>query len=370
MKLNEKMGIPDNIINAAEDLKADIRLGLLNTNIDFDKPTLLTKSKVKIVDLEVDLPVFIEVQKHPKYYNHVYSMGFNFNPNEYYMKKNRLKSKSLSKDFRITIYVASSEYDGIDPFKIIEGISVETLAHELKHLYDNYMGTTDLSNVSKYVSYRPNFPLESVREFLFLLYYTSLEESLVRPTEFYVNLKEKEITKKTFKSYLKESEIIETLEKAENITLEKLIRNIQRDPLLDSFIDSMPTDYKSVGDKVDNVINLLYINLANIRIDSSYNFINDFLGKSKNFFDDRLEADVFLENLQKEMRRYEKNPKLFFEKLIKKVNFGSTKMKRKLYKIYDMIPESHNESKILDWNLFLELKGNSITFDKSKWSKD
>lgn len=49
-------------------------------------------------------------------------------------------------------------------------------------------------------------------------------------------------------------------------------------------------------------------------------------------------------------QKYEKNPQKYFEYLEKKLNFVADKMKRKLYKLYDMVKDTTNKS-IINWDL-------------------
>lgn len=380
MRLNEKMGVPEGIDEVAKELLNEIKLSLRNTELFFDEDILLTNFNLKINEFNLELPVFINIKFNPEYDNFLYQFSATRQPDKIEFKGNKLKQIGL-KNIKLFIYAATKK---IDVDKIIDGIKVDIIAHELKHFYDAYYRSIDSESSADYSSYSVNFGLKSISDFLYLLYYTTIEENLVRPTEFYTKLKEENITKKDFREFIQKSGIFEKLNKSENFTLDKLISDIENDPNLDDVLDKIiKQGYESKGDKIEDIINLIYINILNLKLEaikgelSRYvlsksrggNIFDKILGKMNK--DEEKKADNYFKGILSKSLKYENNPRVFFEKLIKKLNFDAKKTKRKLLKIYDMIPDNkkneNDNSQILNWELFLELKGKPLTTSIKKF---
>ena len=390
--INEKMGVPDNIELVAKRIHRRILTYLNRKNIDiFFGENLLLYTVFRIGNLDLNISVKINLDKIDQPLTQVHSMSMAMGA-EFEMSGEKLRKRSIMDDPSLVINIVC---DRIDIEKIRNELSdvavVSHIAHELKHLYDNYYRNPSVIGYSKYQSFQFNIGLPSVAEFLFLLYYTTVEENLVRPVEFYTDMVENNITKKDFRDYIKSSEIIKWLSKGETMTLDMLKETIKSDPMLKYFLEQLyaSEDYESVGDPVDDVLNIVLINIINNDIKSldrqidgykrrlvrenpvlrSGNVINIIMNQPLVVDPSNEEKlrKIFVDRLNK-FQKYENNREKYFENLIKDLNFTSMKMKRKLYKLYDMLPEETKNESILNWELFNKINSKPIV-TKIDWEK-
>jgi hypothetical protein len=119
-------------------------------------------------------------------------------------------------------------------------------------------------------------------------------------------------------------------------------------------------------EKVEKVLELVYINLANIKVetfddmvsnteDMFKGFLKQMMGSVPSFLDD--DSDNKMEQLRKKfisgVIKYEKNPLKFFQVECEKFNYIATKMLKKIGKLYAMAKDDEQpvSESILNWEL-------------------
>lgn len=374
----EALGVPDSILDAAEEFY-EIFLGKLKgintkeSEYDFNgnaDVTLGDRKKVKIegYTLNVEVHEIDDFRETAKIASMAMGQQFNFDRN-IYMKKIK---ETTTANFSMT-YVVNPDWTPNELYNELysdRDDHVSSIAHELKHFYDKQVKPVDLVGYDadyQAIQESPRFGIPIIDEkFLRFLYYSTMAESLVRPTEVASNMRNKNITKSQFKEFLKQNRTYQGLTELKNFTYEKLVEGIYDSmDRVDEVMKIAGNDPNSMTDeeKVDKLLKLVYVNLGNSKIKLFDQYTAD---KSlKNLFGfmsifGNMDTDTRMDDIRKQFVRYvikyEKNPKQFFKDEIKKFNMVGDKMIRKIAKLYDMAKnDAPVTESIIDWELHSKL---------------
>ena len=124
-------------------------------------------------------------------------------------------------------------------------------------------------------------------------------------------------------------------------------------------IDEDPTQM-SDEEKIKSVLELAYINLVNLKVENFDNYFYDATEKLRNLFglDNKNEGkEKIRRNFVNHVSKYQNREMDFFKDECERFNYVSTKLMKKISKIYSLIPDEKgqtNES-ILDWELHQKL---------------
>lgn len=392
MRINEKLGVPEGLNQEAENLykkliKSLSRFILSSREIptlDDENTTssiILARYDIRIQKLHLKRVPFKLNFNYKKDIDKPYLLSAGFIPKYFYKyKDSKIYSESdIEKSgLSLTIVINNNQtkLDLVDLIK--EKLDVETISHELMHLFDYYKNNKrGILKKSEYISYtsnKDNFP-KSIRDFLFLLYYTSSFENTVRPTELYHQMLKNKVKKSEFLNFMKDNEIIKLLKKAEYFSINDFKKELNADDEVKEYVDKITKDgYIRIGEYADDMLNLLMINLieGNLKnIDSSLDsyvseegsldiLISEIVGKpTDKVIELNKRRSEFFDKMSKNYKKYEGNHHKYFEDVVKGINFTGRKMKIKLYKLYDMIHTDNtftkinkNERFILDFNSF------------------
>jgi hypothetical protein len=230
---------------------------------------------------------------------------------------------------------------------------ISSFSHELKHAYDSVKKPSEsIKDRSKYAAYSSvGFGLKPIDEFIFNLYYTTVIESLVRPTEVMSLLKQNKVKRKNFIDFLLNNETYNTLKKINNFSFDNLKMRLSQDiPAIDEILERLNEEgeYNTNEEKIDRILYLTYINLGNdmgrtFHIALTNNPFESIFGLS----DER--KVTMLNDFVNEISKFNDNPNGFFEYEEKKFKFVSNKMMKKLSKLYAMLPE--DKKSIKNWDL-------------------
>jgi hypothetical protein len=366
--INEKLGVPKGIneesIKIYNSILKDIERFNRDEEIDEDLfegnriSMTIGVYDITILDLEVKYPVMLNLfynkgKQSPIYFSAGQSARFSV--------KDDLRAHSDVKDGSLSINVAvfsgNKQSEVVDVIK--NNLKQRHIAHEIMHIYDEFKTKSrSLKQRGEYGAFNiQSFPM-ILKEILYLLYYTTTIENSVRPVEMYQDMIWNNVKKSQFKSYIEESEIINTLKKAENFTLEGYKKILDSSNEIEEFLkDAKSKGYKSIGKNSDDALNILRINIMNKTLKDVDNFIKGYIMSS--YFDGEVDVDKANQKFNSIVKSYEKfkDNDEYFEFLIKSLNFAGKKMKKKLYKLYDMIEE---KKVIVDWNTYCEITGSEI----------
>jgi len=213
---------------------------------------------------------------------------------------------------------------------------VESISHELKHVYDHFKRLYDSPQErAEYQStIQLGFGLEPLDRFVHDIYYSSGNENLVRSTEVASAIKNNQISQKEFLDFLKNNDTYRNLKRISEFKLEKFKQDILSDQKkLDKILKKMKMKPEKMSDeqKLQAIFNLLYVTISNARINNfqeilTHSFFEQLLG----FEGEKLK--MFTKFVNKNQRF--QNSEDFVKYYEKYFNYIGNQMLRKISKLY------------------------------------
>jgi hypothetical protein len=404
MKLNERLGVPEGINKQATDLYKKLFISLdkllLNDKISIPKLSdenpnftiVIARYNLKINNLELKrIPFLLRLHNENVDVPRLFSAGYS-NKNKRYISNNNdiiqdqdIEDSILS--LNVAINSSSTKEQIINEIK--NELTPDTIAHELMHLYEaSKRRHTSIISSAEYHSYsQKGFP-DIISDFLFLLYFTTSVENIVRPTQLYHQLLDNNITKNQFKDFLKKSDIIKNLEDAQNFSLKEFKDKLNNNDEVEKIIQRVVSEgYVRIGDNSEDILNILMNTIISSTVKEIESMLKSYVDNSVSIIDiitsritgtptasivkSQEEANHKFKELISKYKKYENNPNKYFEYLKKRLNFVGDKMKRKLYKLYDMVEDDKKQSTILNWNLHTKINSRNnesivLNFDTFK----
>jgi hypothetical protein len=382
--INEALGVPDNILNASEELFNIVAQNIKSINYKSDDYNFegdvdieLGYNKKIVID---HYELLVDVKNYDGYEGDVDIASMGMSQTFKFDKDIMMKKIKPSTNASLTItYVVPEEWEPNQLYDALMNNKNEhlaSIAHEIKHKYDKQSKRIDL--IGRDVKYTANQRISTFaipvidQKFFRYLYYISIAENLVRPTEVASKLKSENITKSQFRGFLENNRVYKELIEVKNFTYEKLIEGMyERMDRVDALLDHINEDTSQMTDqeKIKRVLELVYINLANIKLetfdemvsskeDSLKQFFKQLMGGVPSFISDDNEKNM--EQLRQKfinsVIKYEKDPLKFFQVECEKFNYVATKMLKKIGKLYAMAKDDEpvNES-IINWELHQKL---------------
>ena len=383
--INEALGVPDSILTAAEEM-FDIVVNDVKSidekedtyafsgDLDFE---LGDKKKIVIDGYELT----VNVEELDGYDGNVLvmsmGMGQSFNFDREVMMK-RIEP-STTAEIEITFGVS----ENWEPHELYDTIMKErvkylsSIAHELKHKYDKQAKELDL--VGRDAEYTATQRMSTFgipvidHKFFRYMYYISIAENLVRTTEVASELKSKNITKSQFKEFLENNNVYKEFVEIKNFTFNSLIEGMKEQMnRVDALLEHIGTDPENMSEneKIDEVLNLVYVNLVNLRMGIFNDMISDKADEIRNFLklmsknvpsfmedDDKEKMDNLRSKFLNYLIKFQNDPTGFFEAECEKFNYISTKMLKKISKLYAMAKDDEQpvSESIINWELHQKL---------------
>jgi hypothetical protein len=349
--LNERLGVPEGIIDVSKNLYNDIidiffkKLSKYKRTYNF---TIKPKLPYQIKDFTID-KVELEITLHETDQTDVVdfigmSVKSNFSKDFSGEKPKFINDiKSTSKiEFDLVVPEVwdvnmVKEYLQNKKVKIIS-----SFAHELKHEYDDFKSKTFslVERVNYNVARKMMGLLKPLNDFSYYLYFISKIESLVRTTEISTELDLMGVTKKQFLNFLLKNRTYKLLKDIQNFSFGNLKNNLlEYIKEIEKIFDEIEIDYSDMSDseKVDEILRLYVVNFSNKKFKDYLRYMTD------SFMDDILgfseKKENWIEKYKRTISKYENNEIKFFENSEKLFKFVSTKMIKKISKLYDMLSE-------------------------------
>jgi hypothetical protein len=384
--INEALGVPDNILDAAEMLYDIVETDIgsiynIEDNYEFDGRinfTLGDKKKIKIDSYE--LKVEIKEIEDEEGVLGIVEMGmggsFEFN-RDVYMKE---MEPSTTLELVITFAVGENwRPEGlVQKMEEERSEHVASLAHEIKHKYDKQSKKYSLMGpdaVYQATQKRGNFGIPVLdRVFFRYMYYIHGIENLVRPVEVASLMRSKNITKSQFREFIENSRVYKELIQIKNFTFDNFISKLkEQEERLDKLIEHIGEDPSnmSIDEKINRVLEIAYIDLVNNRMElfmgmtahAQDDFIKLFglhLGIIPPGFEDKVKGlqktDEIRQKFLSQTMKYEKNPTKFFEDEIENFQYIANRVIKKISKLYSMAKDEEQVSEsIINWELHQKL---------------
>lgn len=350
-EIDEAAGVPENIVETAEriySLVSDVVASSDFKNIQ-NKNGFLFKENFRISDLEFNLARFrfvfqVKEQEAPVMFEQM-NVRFEGKFDDSKLVYNRYKDLEL--DITNLLFInEEANYDNIKEYFINEKKEIiEFIAHELKHYYDFFkMGKYKLKDKAVYDANNVAvFNLVPVDNFIYLLYYSSAFENLVRPTELYAAIKQNGVKQKDFYNFLLNHDIYLMTKVLKDFTYENF-----KQELKDKYMDRVDEILKSFGksdvtdpdEKINLIMKLLYTTITNEKLAifksklSMFRKIK-FIYKSQN--------DAY-EDFKKNVARF-KSYDDFFKHHEKEFNFVGDRLFKKISKLYSLLDSDKDKAR-------------------------
>jgi hypothetical protein len=377
--LLERLGVPDFILDSAEVLY-DIVLNKIRTIKD--------TSENYEFNLNVDLPIgdfdirrlelTISTEEYEGYTGGVDIAGMGVA--QQFSFDNAVLMKILDVNHKLELevsYVVPEEWKPSELYDVFVKDKIKMIsifAHELKHKYDKTKKTKDLigrdAEYQVFSRQNLNFGIPVIGDFMRYSYFIQNAENLVRPTEVASRMSQKNITKDQFDEFLRNDEVYKELIDIKNFTFDSLMLKLnQQMDRVDGLLNHAGQDISDMGEeeKIKKVLTLVYINIVNGKVDIFDDMTSDdmdpFTSRLKQMFGmsvtlnvNSVEKDKVRRKFINHVAKYERNPIKFFVDECERFNYISTKVIKKLGKLYDMATdkEQTNES-IINWDLHQQL---------------
>jgi hypothetical protein len=379
MILSEKMGVPDYILDSASELYNIIEGYLKTLNTEQEEYTYDTYINLRIADFVLtELEINVKVNELDWYEGkaEMASMGvanrFRFD--------DAILMKVLLRDQKLELNISFVVSDGWDVSELYDKFTenrVETesiLAHELKHRYDKEKKPQDLigkdAEYQAFASSGMEFGIPVISEFMRYSYFIQHAENLVRPTEIASRMRQTNITKDQFRDFLENDMVYKELLRIKNFSFEYFINELKNQmDKVDRLLTHIGEDIGDMTDdeKIKFVLQLVYINLVNYKVDKFDEYItnamdrigiqlNQLFGGGFNISKQNPEKEKVRQKFINHVIKYRDREMQFFVDECERFNYISTKLLKKIGKLYDMAAdkEQTNES-IINWELHQKL---------------
>ena len=252
--------------------------------------------------------------------------------------------------------------------------TVSVMSHEVMHRFHRQKQTHELmggtADYSVYASGGLRFGIPVINDFMRYSYFIQYAENVVRPTEIASRMMQKGIKKQDFYDFMVNDEVFTELKRIREFSYDYLMERLYEEMEdVNSLIEHAGGDPDSMNDeeKIKSVLELIYINLVNAKVDTFDNFFYSHSEKMAQMFSGFMGVNLFggqinPPNEEKEkvrrkfinhVSKYKNREMDFFVDECERFNYVATNLMKKISKIYALLPdekEQTNES-ILDWEL-------------------
>ena len=378
--LQEAVGVPEGILQAGEELYNLVsdELKTIDTteeSYSFNIYSDLVISDVTFtkINLEIDVE---EVEDFPYEHPVIASMGVGneFNFDEGVMLQVNAKSSEIN---LVVNFIAP---EGWEPEELYNEFTkdkeqtVSIMSHEIMHRFHRQKQEHELiggtADYNVYSSGNLRFGIPVINEFMRYSYYIQQSENIVRPTEVASRMIQKGVKKQDFYNFMVNDEVFTELKRIREFSYDYLMERLYEEmDNVDALISHAGGDPDSMNDeeKVKSILELVYVNLVNAKVDTFDNFFYTQSEKMEQMFSGFMggifgnapseEKEKVRRKFINHVSKYKDREMDFFVDECERFNYVSTNLMKKISKIYSLLPdekEQTNES-ILNWELHQKL---------------
>ena len=351
--LREEVGVPRGIVDSAQRLYNDIISRLKRKTITGNSNFILTFKNVngkysfsdfqdfESIKVEFEFKEYSETDMHKGIL--ILGMGHNGQSRlDDGFELINLDTDNINLSIDLAIPETINEIDNKIIIKTLEDnkqMIVSSLSHELKHAYDGFKKPSEgLKQRSQYNVYSgTRFGIEEIDEFVYFLYFITVIENLVRPSEIYSLMQQGEISQKDFLNFISSNRTYSTLKKINEFSIDKLIESLKQKPEEVDNLLSNVEDYEmpdSIDEKINDLLKVIYLELQKKTLQRAHSMLtNNFFEAMFGLSDEKMK---FLNSFESEILKFKNNPLKYFEFQEKKFKFVSEKMMKRLSKLYSL----------------------------------
>ena len=388
--INEKMGVPDNIVNSATGLYQSI---LQDFNTRGQSQDLIFKSMrgKDLIDYKIDLPLSIKIgnldfnsvelnvrllaaTKSEKERVDIISWGVLNMPDRQDDYKLYYDKSGIDKIYLNVIFVIASDVKFSDIYDYLNAKKsqmIGILSHELKHVYDKFMfGKSFLEDIIDYGTWsQTRTGFGPIDDFIYYLYVISKTESLVRPSEIAGEILTLDLTKSDFRKFLEENSTYKNLITIKNFTYDGLKKELHEDieNIKKGFID---IEDESDEEIVDAVLDITFDKIIRGQSKSMSDVLR--LSEPNSILINNLQIKIFgmckdIEFFKKYVdKRLFKDKDQFFIFWERKLKFEAEKTIKKITKLYDLCKDDDFNPLMLKIN---DRVGSHCIVNPELWNK-
>lgn len=378
--IKEALGVPDSILNVAEEVfnMVSVNLKTIDTKEDkyvfnnYPNYELGGKKKIKIEEIETT----INIEHYPQHTGKPEVISMGMGQSFYFDRDIKFKrtEQSTTAELEVTFVVGDEwePYELYTSFNKNKNKYLPSIAHELKHKYDKQSKEFDL--IGRDAEYQTtqrygNFGIPIIdHKFMRFLYYSHMVENLVRSVEVASEMRYNNITKSQFYEFLKNNNVYKELKEIRDFTFEHFIKEIYKSmDRVDNLLDHVGEDISNMTDseKIKRVLELVYINLVNNKMEIFLDMTTNRKEELENMLKQMTGQDI--DNMSGEIGdvrkkflnhviRFKGKPLDFFKSEIENMRFISNKMIKKISKLYDMAQDDTQVTEsIINWELNQQL---------------
>lgn len=341
--LKEALGVPENIYEVSKNAYSRILNWVKRlTEDDFEGgqgANTVLRVEFKIADSRFStLKLKLGVDEHPKVVEpEMISMAVRSQSRKTDdFRLENVKTKTIDL-VMVMVVPVGFDYDELPKyFDENKNEIITNLSHEFKHVYDHFKkkGENPADRASYQTAVQFGFDVEPLDRFLHDIYFTSVSENLVRPTEISTAIRNGQISQKGFLDFLRSNDTYRNLKRISEFNIEDFKKEILKNKksvnrLLKHlrYIPSTMTDEQ----KISAVFKALYVNIVNSRVESfieilKTNFLEDLIGFQG-------EKEKILKRFINKTSRFN-NPEDFIRYYEKFFHYIGKEMIKKISKLY------------------------------------
>jgi hypothetical protein len=380
--LQEAVGVPEGILQAGEELYNLVsdELKTIDTteeSYSFKIYSDLVISDVTFTKINVEVSVE-EVEDFPYGYPVIASMGVGneFNFDEGVMLQVNAKSQTIELHINFVAPEGWEPEELYTEFTKDKEQTVSVMSHEIMHRFHRQKQEHELiggtADYNTYSSGNLRFGIPVINNFMRYSYFIQKSENIVRPTEIASRMIQKGVKKQDFYDFMVNDEVFTELKRIREFSYDYLMERLYEEmDSINELISHAGGDPDSMNDeeKVKSILELVYVNLVNAKVDTFDNFFYTqsekmeqmFSGFMGQVFGKTQEPNEEKEKVRRKfinhVSKYKNREIDFFVDECERFNYVATNLMKKISKIYSLLPdekEQTNES-ILDWDLHQKL---------------
>jgi hypothetical protein len=380
--LQEAVGVPEGILQAGEELYNIVSDELKTIDTTEESYSFKIYSDLVISDVTFDtinLNINVEeIEDLPFDTPKIASMGVSnkFNFDEGVMLQVNAKSSTI--DIHIN-FIAPEGWkygDLYDEFISDKLHTISVMSHEVMHRFNRQKQEHELiggtADYNVYASSGLRFGIPVINDFMRYSYFIQKSENIVRPTEIASRMIQKGVKKQDFYDFMVNDDVFTELKRIREFSYDYLMERLYEEmDSVDELISHASGDPDSMNDeeKIKSVLELIYINLVNDKVDTFDNFFYSPSEKMAQMFGGLMsqvlgkggepseEKEKVRRKFINHVAKYKNREMDFFVDECERFNYVATNLMKKISKIYALLPdekEQTNES-ILNWDLHQKL---------------
>lgn len=239
-------------------------------------------------------------------------------------------------------------------FKTEKTEIIRSLTHELKHSFDHvkkpFEKPSESAKYSVYSKFRPGF--EPINRLLHYMYFVTLAESLVKPSELASIIDVGNISQRDFLKFLTSNSTYQRLKEINSFSVDKLKEELMEYiPGITEILEGLDESSNiSDDEKINRFLDIFLITLKNAKARELYDML-------VSGFIERMTGNIhpnkqkYFEQFIKKLEKF-KNAQQFLEYQEKYFKFVTTKVMKKLSKLYAMAKKDNTNESIENWEAY------------------